>query len=198
MMIGADADRFQTLVGMENIGRSLNAVEKVLLMNIFGGSILYDEIIIKEGYAGIYNVGDNNGFTLYDNQRAITRGNTIYMKDAKVGSSGWNSTLVHETTHVWQNHNGGTDYMSEALYAQIFGDGYDYADAISKQNKTWIMLNPEQQAYLIQQAFEAGYFTNGKWSTTIVDTSNNQIPQQFLINYMNKVMPQVRAGLGAT
>ena len=78
MLIGAEIDRFQTLVNLENIGRSLNAVEKVLLMSIFGGSILYDEIIIKEGYAGIFNVGDNNGFTLTDNQRALTRGNTIY------------------------------------------------------------------------------------------------------------------------
>ena len=34
--------------------------------------------------------------------------------------------------------------MSEALYAQIFGEGYRYEDAVSKQNKTWMMLNPEQ------------------------------------------------------
>ena len=60
-------------------------------------------------------------FDTYNNQRALTRGNTIYMKNNPPGSTTWFSTLVHETTHVWQNQNGGTDYMSAALHAQIFG-----------------------------------------------------------------------------
>ena len=88
--------------------------------------------------------------------------------------------------------------MSEALYAQMLGDGYGYITAITTQKKTWAMLNPEQQGQLIQDAYDAGYFKNGRWSTTKVDSQNKVIPPQFLINYMNQVKPQLLAGLGAT
>ena len=195
---------FQTLVGLEHIGRELNAAEKAILQNVFGSSVEFDAIRIKEGYAGLMNVGDNNGFTLINNQRALTHGNTIYMKNEPPGTDKWNSTLVHETTHVWQNQHGGTDYMSEALYAQIFGDGYGYANEIFNKNKTWVMLNPEQQGQLIQDAFENGYFSSGGWSNVkpIYYTSQNQtqmqIPTQFIINYMNQVKPQLYSGQGAT
>lgn len=135
MLLLGGADSLQTLVGLENIGCSLNYAEVRLLQSIFGHSVVLEIIKIKEGYAGIYNLGEDrdaqNNTTYLDNQRALTRGNTIYMKSNIPGSNLWNSTLVHEITHVWQNQNGGTDYMSEALYAQIFGDGYDYADAIT-------------------------------------------------------------------
>lgn len=132
------------------------------------------------------NAGDDNGFTLYNNQRAITIGNTIYMKNSIPGTSNFNSTLVHETTHVWQNQNGGTDYMSEAMYAQ-FTAGYGYLDDVVKKNKTWSMLNPEQQGQLIQDAYVAGFFINHIWSGDTV-----------LTQYMNQVLPQLRAGQGAT
>lgn len=109
----------------------------------------------------------------------------------------WLSVLVHETTHVWQNQNGGTDYISEALWAQ-FTVGYGYGDDIFHKKKTWAMLNPEQQGQLIQDAYDAGYFTNRGWSISKVDSFNNPIPPQFLINYMNQVTQQLRAGQGAT
>jgi len=194
-LVGGDFDYKQTILGLESIGRSLNAVEEQILRSVFGNSIMLQAITIKEGYAGIYNAGDNNGLTLTNNQRAITRGNTIYMKNAIPGSSDWNSTLVHETTHVWQNQNGGTDYISEALYAQIFGDGYDYADAVLNKNKSWAMLNPEQQGQLIQDAYDAEFFQNGLWKVP------NTNPPQFrpdLAKYMKNVLPQLRAGQGAT
>lgn len=59
---------------------------------------------------------------------------------------------VNKTTHVWRHQNGGTDYLSEAAYAQFFGDGYEFDAAITK-GKTWVMLNPEQQGQLITKVY---------------------------------------------
>lgn len=76
--------------------------------------------------------------------------------------------------------------MLETLHTQ-FTAGYGYYDDVTKNNKTWAMLSPEQQGQLIQNAYLAGYFQNGVWSG---DT--------FLTQYMNIVMPKLRAGQGAT
>jgi hypothetical protein len=101
---------------------------------------------------------------------------------------------IQETVHVWQNQNGGTDYMGEALWAQATV-GYGYVDDILKNNKTWYQLNPEQQGLLIQFAYDAGFFQTGIW--TVPKTN----PPQFrpdLAKYMQNVLPQLRAGQGAT
>lgn len=65
---------------------------------------------------------------------------------------------MNETTHVWQHQHGGTDYMSEAAWAQAT-EGYGCGDAITSQNKTWAMLNPEQQGQLIQDAYGGNLFS---------------------------------------
>ena len=70
---------------------------------------------------------------IINNTRAKTRGNTIYMKYGIVGSTAWNSVLVHETTHVWQNQNGGRDYMSKTFYDQTqatINDGLGYRNLL--------------------------------------------------------------------
>ncbi len=194
---------WQTLLGFESAGRLLTPAEAAILKNVFGGSVELGAIRIKTGYSGVFSAGEDNGFKFTDNQRAITIGNTIYMKNAVEGSAGWDSTLVHETTHVWQFQNGGTDYMGEAVHAQ-FTAGYGYADDIVNKKKNWRMLNPEQQAQVIQDAHDNGYFKNGGWSNAkpVYYTSQNQtqaqIQPQFMINYLNQLMPQLRAGQGAT
>ena len=99
-----------------------------------------------------------------------------------------------------KNQNGGTDYMSEALYAQIFGEGYNYFNDVVIQPpqtpKTWFLLNPEQQAQLVEDAFRFGYFNTPKqWNDPNVP---NQSDKQTLINYFDSVLPQLRAGQGAT
>ena len=193
-LLGGEADIRQTLYTFENIGRSLNTVEREILQSVFGSSVLLEVIIIKKG-VGFYRIGKDkdaqNNTTYFHNTRALTRGNTIYMKDNPVGSPGWNSTLVHETTHVWQNQNGGTDYISEALYAQTFGDGYDYQKGIS-QGKSWAMLNPEQQAKLVEVAYTGGFFK----TSYFVDEFGASRPD--LAKYMQNVLPQLRTGQGAT
>lgn len=88
--------------------------------------------------------------------------------------------------------------MCEAIFAQKF-QGYEFADAITKQNKTWKMLNPEQQAYLIQRAYLSGYFTTnlGNWLQP-VQGSTTKIPRPDLVKYMSLAITQLHAGKGAT
>lgn len=189
----------QLLNGLEEVGRELGGAEKAILRRIFGTSVDYDEIRIKEGYAGLASAGDDNGFTLINNKRALTHGSTIYLKYADTTTNEGMSTLVHETTHVWQHQNGGDDYMIRALHSQIFGEGYEFADAITKQNKTWMTLNAEQQAHLIELAYLNDYFTNNIWSgnRSVQDSSRKIVSPLFLKQYMDKVMPLLRIGVGA-
>jgi hypothetical protein len=95
--------------------------------------------------------------------------------------------------------NGGTDYVSEAIYAQLFGDGYNYANAIYSHGKTWAMLNPEQQGALIQDAYEAGFFTINKGQWVEVDpVTKSTTVKPTLATFMQNVVPQLLSGQGAT
>ena len=204
MEAGRIINSYQSLLGLESVGRMLNSAERIHLMSIFGGSLNYDVIRIKEGYAGLLNAGKNhNEFSWTGNNRPLAITNTIYMKDTSPDR--WQRILAHETTHVWQFQHGGTDYMCEALYAQSYGEGYYFANAIFKRKSVWAALNPEQQAELIELAFVNGYFQNGQWSNTeavehpdFSPNSQNFLPKEFMTNYMNTVIPQLRAGIGAT
>ena len=59
--------------------------------------------------------------------------------------------LAHELTHVWQHQNSGTDYLSEALYAQKRHkeEAYKIEQPLS-QNKKFTDLNPEQQGRVLE------------------------------------------------
>ena len=61
--------------------------------------------------------------------------------------------------HVWQNQNGGTDYMTEALGGQYLGDGYNFGKGLA-EGKRFADLNPEQQAELLEKAWESGFVTS--------------------------------------
>jgi hypothetical protein len=67
------------------------------------------------------------------------------------------SLLVHEATHIWQYQHRGWGYVAESLWAQGFGEGYDYVKAL-RAGRPWRKMNPEQQAQLIQDAYRGGYF----------------------------------------
>jgi hypothetical protein len=205
MLLGKAASGFQTRLYLESVGRPVDPAEKQVLQQVFGGSIEYDAIRIKTGYAGVLSAGDDGGLTLFNNNRAITFGNTIYMKNNPYNitpGSDWLSTLVHETTHVWQHQNGGTDYMGEALYAQAF-DGYGYEPVIlANPPRTWFLLNPEQQGQLIQDAYTFGFLQhgvpNGKWMQPQRSGGVLHRPdyEQYFIN--QNVLGQLRNGQGST
>lgn len=145
MMGGRTISAVQTLLGVEPVRRGLTGEEEAVLRQVYGDSLDYSRISIKEGDAGLLTMSG----------RPFVHGDTIYIPSKhlpiKVG------TLVHEAAHVWQHQHGGTDYMSEALFAQFLGDGYNLGKALS-EGKSWSQLNPEQQAELMKEGYLAGFF----------------------------------------
>ena len=177
MVGGRVVSAVQTLIGIEPVGRKLTDAEIAELRKVYGDSIDYSSVRIKEGSAGLFSLTG----------RAFTHGDTIYIPKDNLPLT--TDLLVHEMGHVWQHQNGGTDYMSEALVGQYLGEKYDFEKGI-KEGKSWSELNPEQQAELLQQAYKAGFFngsTGGKFVYNGTDYTD----------YLNEALRQVRAGEGA-
>jgi hypothetical protein len=131
--------------------RSLTPVELQKLQRVFGAGINYGTVCL---------VRLSRFVTTLNGSRAFVTGTTVNLPesdylDLQKGRSF--SLLVHELTHVWQFQHKGWGYVAEALWAQGFGDGYDYAKAL-RQGTPWRKMNPEQQAQMIEDAFKSGYF----------------------------------------
>ncbi|HEY3449455.1 MAG TPA: DUF4157 domain-containing protein [Myxococcales bacterium] len=175
MVLGKLVSSVQTAIGVEPVGRKLKADEIAQLRKVYGDTIDYSKVEVKEGDAGLYSMSG----------RAFVLGNTIYMPPGSVGDT---ETLVHEMGHIWQHQNGGTDYVSEALWGQYFGDGYDFAKGID-EGTAFGELNPEQQAQLISDAWASGFFSSpGK---RFVYQGKDYT------DYLNNALSQVRAGKSA-
>jgi hypothetical protein len=91
-----------------------------------------------------------------------TVGNTVYMPDDQFDSNGKLTsagleTLGHEVAHVWQNQNGGGDYIGNALGAQAWawitgGDrngAYDWEGALA-DGQSFESMNDEQRAHVME------------------------------------------------
>jgi hypothetical protein len=131
--------------------RSLSDAEKELLRGVFGEGISYGPVRVVRMAPLIAGLNGSRAFVL---------GNTLNIPspdyDALLrGEKAW--LLVHECTHIWQYQHHGWGYVAEALWAQGFGDGYDYVKAL-RAGTPWRKMNPEQQAQLIQDAFWGRYF----------------------------------------
>jgi hypothetical protein len=67
------------------------------------------------------------------------------------------STLIHELVHVWQYERYGSAYISEALWAQHWGGGYDYGGIsplrMYSEGKGLAAFNFEQQADIIEDYY---------------------------------------------
>ena len=98
--------------------------------------------------------------------------------------------LAHELTHVWQHQNGGTDYLTEALYAINFGDGYDLKKAIL-EDKNFAELNPEQQAVMTELIYQVNNTDRLQKSS---DIYFDKIP---VSNQIKEALYSIRNGLGA-
>ncbi|GMU00927.1 hypothetical protein KH5H1_50470 [Corallococcus caeni] len=176
MMGGRALSAIQTLIGVEPPARKLSDSEIATLKSVYGDSIDYSQMRIKEGNSGLFSTTG----------RAFTHGNTIYIPPDNLPLTP--DLLVHESAHVWQHQNGGTDYMSEALVAQHIGDGYDFEKGLDA-GKSWSQLNPEQQAEFLQQAQLAGYFAN--------PAAGFHYNGKDYTAQINAAVAQVRAGQGA-
>lgn len=140
----------QNLLGLEANGRRLTTEEISLLKEIYGPTIDYSKVRIKEGKCGLLGCSD----------RPWTLGNTIYFPTDNNGQIN-KAILVHEMAHVWQFQTKGPGYMLDSLGAQYLGDGYDFEKAV-RQGEKFEDFNVEQQAALIEAAFRAGYLTGQK------------------------------------
>jgi len=182
----------QTLVGAEPKGRSLTEAETAELRKVYGDSIDYSDIRLKEG-----NLGLANGLAPH------TIGNTIYIPEGWLNpndpnyQANRNELLVHETAHSWQYQNGGTDYIGESLWNQFKGwasggsrdAAYNYEQPIS-EGKSWAELNPEQQAHLLDEAYSRGLFDNP--NASFVTAGGTDITA-----YVRDAINQMRNGQGA-
>jgi len=140
----------QTAVGAEPPARKLTADEREYLESIYGDSIDYDMIRVKPGGPL------NNAMAPH------TVGNTVYMpadqfdKNGKLTASGL-ETLGHEVGHVWQNQNGGGDYIGNALGAQLWaiitgGDrngAYNWESALAN-GESFESMNDEERAHVME------------------------------------------------
>ena len=64
--------------------------------------------------------------------------------------------LIHEMTHIWQYRKHGSLYITEALYAQRWGGGYEYGglEALKTNAEKGLMaFNFEQQAEIVEDYF---------------------------------------------
>lgn len=140
----------QTAVGAEPPARKLTGEERAYLESIYGDSIDYDMIRVKPGGPL------NNAMAPH------TVGNTVYMpadqfdKNGKLTPSGL-ETLGHEVGHVWQNQNGGGDYIGNALGAQLWaiitgGDrngAYNWQTALAN-GESFESMNDEERAKVME------------------------------------------------
>lgn len=149
MMGGRAVSAVQTMLGLEPPGRKPTADELATMKSVYGDSVDWSRVQIKTGDVGLFGTSG----------RAFVHGDTIYVPKASLNPDGSipKETLVHETGHLWQHQHGGTDYMSEALWGQHLGDGYDWKKGLD-EGKSFGQLNPEQQAELVSTAYAAGYF----------------------------------------
>jgi hypothetical protein len=144
VFLGNEFDSVQTAIA-ESPGRSLESDETEELTSVFGNSIDYEKVRLKEGPLGLWNyiaAGDAK------NPRPLTLGDTIYLFNQKD-----DKTLVHEMMHVWQHQHGGTDYIFEAQQPQLNENpaAYRWTDDVPKV--AWSDLSPEKQAEFISDAY---------------------------------------------
>jgi hypothetical protein len=131
--------------------RPLNDQEVRVLRRVFGDGISYEPVRLVRMAPFIAQINGSRAFVL---------GNTLNLPERNfvaISRGQQMDLLVHEATHIWQYQHQGWGYVAEALWAQGFGDGYDYVKAL-RAGKPWRKMNPEQQAQLIQDAFRGRYF----------------------------------------
>ena len=91
---------------------------------VFADTLDYDNIYFaSESLTNDIVFGIQDFFTGNPDSRAFVT-NTLVNFDVDEGIE--RHTMIHELTHVWQFLTEGPFYMSEAIHAQVAGDGYNY------------------------------------------------------------------------
>lgn len=163
--------------------RGLHPEEREALEAIYGDSIDYDEVVVREGDIGLFNRDD----------RPLVLGNTILVPEGRLDDeTGRISTedLVHEAAHLWQFQHGGIDYIKDSLQAQgTQGSGaYEFEEDVLA-GTPFDELGTEQQAHLLESAYEQGYFEPGANKKFYVDGRD-------MTAYLEEALRNVRQGRG--
>ncbi len=152
----------QTLLAIEPVGRRLDERERALLRRVFGSGIDDRPLRLKHGRLGLLGL-PGAAFAMCDTihvparHRRSTSQGAAAARDLGSLADCAPALLVHELVHVWQHQRHGTRYLSECLLAQRLGEGYNVAVAL-EAGRPWEALNFEQQAELLERAFDAGWF----------------------------------------
>ena len=76
--------------------------------------------------------------------------------------------LLHELTHIWQYQKFGSVYITESLWAQRWGGGYDYGGQVAleqlNEGQGLLSFNFEQQADIIEDYFRAKQGLTLQWA----------------------------------
>ncbi|QSQ11533.1 hypothetical protein [Myxococcus landrumensis] len=181
MLLGRVVSATQVLSGVEPPGRGLTGFEVALLRPIFGTSLDYAAVRLKEGPLGVLGISG----------RAFVHGDTVFIPPRLRATD--MGLLVHELTHVWQHQHGGTAYMSAAIAAQLTGDGYNWRNAV-KKGLRWEELNPEQQAQLIEDAARCDLIHPGR---ELSAHARSRGWSEAALPLLEEALASLRAGRGA-
>ena len=164
--VASAASAIGTLIGLEPPSRPLTDEEKAWFREVYGDTLDLDVIRVKQG--GLVTLGASKCV-----------GNTVYLADDCFDSNGnlnnrGINTLAHEVAHVWQNQNGGGDYIHKALASQAWAaitggsrnGAYNWREGMN-EGLHFTELNPEQQATLVEEitmAMRNGTFLEKNYS----------------------------------
>jgi hypothetical protein len=159
---GAVGTVISILLGTLGSYRPLTQQEKDEARLIFGTSIDLDRVYVSaESLTNDIIFGLQDWWRGTDKSRPFTT-DTLINFDVDEGIE--RHTLIHELTHVWQALVTGPFYMSEAIHAQIAGDGYNYGyvDEVTGEGAQQRLIdaagdfeqfNREQQAQIIEHYY---------------------------------------------
>jgi hypothetical protein len=186
-----------TAAFVEAPSRSLSGDEIQMLRQVYGDSIDYSQVRVKVG-------GSTDALGIAPH----VVGNTIYLRsewggptlnpDGTLTAAG-RETLIHEAGHIWQNQNGGGDFVHRSLFAQLTASlqsgsrngAYEWREAFS-QGRSFEELNPEQQAHLMEDIgvgmMNDGAVQPGDWTPPLSAAE---------LSYVMSAWEKVRRGEGS-
>jgi len=190
-----------TLVGVGSIDRPVSELltpdQLADLEATYDGSLDLDHVYVDQG-----------GLVAFGGIAKVV-GNTVYLPDGYFDSSGALTSngfdvLQHELGHVWQNQNGGGDYLHNALFSQFTGwvsggsrsGAYDWRPAVAS-GTDFGDLNPEQQAEVIatlSHLTENGGVPDTGDSVWDLGSSSMQNLTQAEVDFLNESLDDLRAG----
>ena len=177
--LGALATVISILLNTLGSYRPMRADEIVEAKKIYGNTLDYSSIYFsQESLSNDILFGIQDFITKNEDSRAFVS-NTLVNFDVNDGEIEYD-TMIHELCHVWQYKDTGAFYMSEAIHAQYFGEGYNYGytntangdggeddllNAISSHPNLTIrdvfeLFNREQQAQIVMHYYVRKYKSN--------------------------------------